>query len=625
MINKSIFGYAMLEYMAQQGKDIWDMYVPLVCESIVSLEGEIDRIIVKERLKEDYGIEKITYGAVDCILKRMHHQQLLISDGKNNPYKVNYKKIAPILEKKDRLSISADFDHLCKSICEYAKSKSLNSTENEIEDALVEFLQQYGDEIIIDKALFTSKMKKKRQSSSLNYIISSFVLEFQNSAESVTLEKIAKGHILSRITSFDHFEEYVGKMSGVVVALDAPIIYGLLGLNGDGSKLLNEELMSILEKQGCHFIIYRQHYQEVNNALSDAVNKLMTRRFSEQKISRVMRYALRNGMTSEQMSLKIQAFNTLLVNKRINIEDAPDLPPKYKDIDVSSLEEKITKLYKIAGTEKLPDFTKERIENDADVISYIFRLRNNCSASSLKSCTALFITNNNALAYVSKDKEVDRLQQIIPVCMTDVLLSTMLWLNFPQHNSNLNKKILLDVCYCNTTINNQLLAKFYTDLQKKNEQNLITDEMVLTIKSSPLALKILEEKTFNQIELYTDITSDEIIQSFSMQQEGELEGNKEKFNRIDHNIHNISHSLAIALFLLFALFLLSAFVWVKFIDIRDWHSTKNIIINVIYLIILITSTGWGIFSWAGWLPTRKNIIIGIESVFEKIIKKIIIE
>ena len=140
-----------------------------------------------------------------------------------------------------------------------------------------------------------------------------------------------------------------------------------------------------------------------------------------------------------------------------------------------------------------------------------------------------------------------------------------------------------------------------------------------------MALKILEEKTFNQIELYTDITSDEIIQSFSMQQEGELEGNKEKFNRIDHNIHNISHSLAIALFLLFALFLLSAFVWVKFIDIRDWHSTKNIIINVIYLIILITSTGWGIFSWAGWLPTRKNIIIGIESVFEKIIKKIIIE
>lgn len=625
MINKSIFGYAMLEYMSQQGKDIWDMYIPLVCESIVSMNDKIDSITVKERLKEDYGIDKITYGAVDSILKRMYNQGILVADGKKQPYKINYSKVAPILEKKEKLSIATDFDNLCKRICDYAKAQSYETTPKEVEGALLDFLQQYGDEIIIDTSVFASKMKKKRQSSSLNYIISKFVLEYQNSTESNTLEKIAKGHVLSRITSLDHFEEYVGKMSGVIIALDAPIIYGLLGLNGDGSKLLNEELLNILEKQGCKFVIYRQHYQEVNNALNDAMNKLMTRRFSENKISRVMRYALRNGMTSEQMSLKIQSFNTLLENRKIILSEAPDLPSKYKDIDVSYLEDRITKLYKLASAEKLQDFTKERIENDADVISYIFRLRNNCSASSLRNCTALFITNNNALAYASKDREVDRLQQVIPVCMTDVLLSTMLWLNFPQHNTNLNKKILLDICYCNTTIKSQLLNKFYSDLQKRSEQDLITDEMVLTIKSSPLALKVLEEKTFNQIELYTDLTPDEVIQNVYIQQDIEIEGDKSKLERIGNNIHSIAHKIAVCVFVAFALLLISAFMWVKHIDITDWSGYKNIVINSIYCVIVLLNTSWGICSWAGWLPASKNIIVRIEEIFERWFKKLLIE
>lgn len=148
----------MLEYMSQQGKDIWDMYIPLVCESIVSMNDKIDSITVKERLKEDYGIDKITYGAVDSILKRMYNQGILVADGKKQPYKINYSKVAPILEKKEKLSIATDFDNLCKRICDYAKAQSYETTPKEVEGALLDFLQQYGDEIIIDTSVFASKM-----------------------------------------------------------------------------------------------------------------------------------------------------------------------------------------------------------------------------------------------------------------------------------------------------------------------------------------------------------------------------------------------------------------------------------------------------------------------------------
>ena len=605
MINKSIFGYAMLDYMSEQKKDILDMYIPLVCHSIAKgdIEG-IDNVVVKKLLKDDYGLDKITYGAIDAILAKMHRDGLI--DGPKTTYKPLWGNISKITRNKIEIGIENDYIELCKAILEYAKTYSQEAKIEDVDNALMIFVEQYGAEIIIDENKFSTKLSRKKRTSTLNYIISKFVLEKRDSHYALILEKIAKGAVISRIISMEHFDEYKGKMKGVVIALDAPIIYSLLGLNGDGAKLLNEELINLLEDQGCTFKIFNQHYNEVQNTLADAAQKLITKKFDIRYASRVLRYALRENLSSDQIQAKIIILEELVNNKHIEVSDAPDCSPKYHDIDVAALEEDIAEIYHNSGSSRMYDFTKERIANDADVISYIFRIRNDIAATNLKNCRALLVTNNSAIAYASRNHKYSKVSNMIPPCVTDVFLSTMLWLNYPQHNASLNKKILLDICFCNTTLDNALLCKFYERAEKAFEQDAISDESVLVMKHSKLAMQLLEQKTCNDIDLYTDKTFDEIIQDLEVQEYKEKKQLQDQIAHIEKRVDNIASIITKGTFLILEIVLLTAFIWVKFISLTNWDNVSHITSNILYILVVVISSTWGVLSWMNVLPRRIN-------------------
>lgn len=623
IINKSIFGYAMLDYMSELNMDILDMYIPLVCHSITKNKAdEINNVLVKNLLNEDYGLDKITYGAVDAILSKMDRDDLI--DGPKNKYTPQWDKITKITQNKIELGIEQDYTELCEAILDYAKSFPCEATLGDVDNALMAFVEQYGAEIIIDENNFSQKLNRKKESSTLNYIISKFVLEHQGSRYALILEKIAKGSIISRITSLEHFEEYKAKMKGVIVALDAPIIYSLLGLNDEGAKLLNEELIDLLEEQGCKFVIYNQHYNEVHNTLSDAINRLITKKYDIHYASRVLRNAVRDGLSADQLQVKLNNLEGLIKNRHIEVSEAPDCPPKYEDIDVAALEEDIAEIYHKTGTNRMFDFTKERISNDADVISYIFRIRNNVAATNLKTCRAILITNNTAIAFASRNYKYSKVVNLIPPCLTDVFLSTMLWLNYPQHNSSLNKKMLLDICFSNTTLDNALLCKFYERAKMAFEQDVLSDESVLITKHTKLVMQLLEQKTCNNIDLYTDKTYAEILQDVEIREHEEKQQLQDKISHVRDVCERIAKAVTRVTFVIIEIFLASAFIWVKFISITDWCSVCNIVKNIIYILILGLSTWWGILSWANRLKPKYNYMQRLESWIQNRLESVLL-
>lgn len=86
---------------------------------------------------------------------------------------------------------------------------------------------------------------------------------------------------------------YVGKMSGVIIALDSPIIFNLLDLNEKVNFDMSSELLGILKKQGCSFVIFRQHYQEVLQTFNSTIHLLYTKNYSLDKASRLLKYSVR--------------------------------------------------------------------------------------------------------------------------------------------------------------------------------------------------------------------------------------------------------------------------------------------------------------------------------------------
>lgn len=176
---------------------------------------------------------------------------------------------------------------------------------------------------------------------------------------------------------------YVGKMSGVIIALDSPIIFNLLDLNEKVNFDMSSELLGILKKQGCSFVIFRQHYQEVLQTFNSTIHLLYTKNYSLDKASRLLKYSVRNKKSANFLKSKLELLDSVLAKWNITISDAPLMPDKYSEINCANLKELLIKRYQDNNVE-IDDNRNKTIDNDVDVISYIYRLRGNNPASNLK-------------------------------------------------------------------------------------------------------------------------------------------------------------------------------------------------------------------------------------------------
>ena len=73
-------------------------------------------------------------------------------------------------------------------------------------------------------------------------------------------------------------------------------------------------------------------------------------------------------------------------------------------------------------------------------------------------------------------------------------------------------------CYNNVALNDKLLAMYYTRIEKMEKQGVISKEQVLILRTNEIAFKLLEKKTMNSPEKFTDMTTDEILEEIEFKQ-----------------------------------------------------------------------------------------------------------
>ena len=285
---------------------------------------------------------------------------------------------------------------------------------------------------------------------------------------------------------------------------------------------------------------------------------------------------------------------------------------KYQ-IDEAKLSKTIEDLYKKDESHKTPWYISEKIERDVEAISGIFKIRKQTRATSLKSSKAILITSNEQIAYAAKVHERNEweFKSTIPVCVTDIFLSTILWANYPTKNDNLNIRQLISECYNIIELDNRLLSKFYEDINKMHKENIITDEQFYLLSASNLTYSLLEQKTLNDIEEYTDKTPSEILEDLQLRIEAGLNTEKAKLSRIDNNIRKFSKFIAKSTFIVVAVLLIGLSILLR---------AKNPQLNTNWF----NYTAWsisaiiGIFGFLRWMeliPTKPKIETTIEEFF----------
>ena len=242
-------------------------------------------------------------------------------------------------------------------------------------------------------------------------------------------------------------------------------------------------------------------------------------------------------------------------------------------------------------------------------------------ATSLKTCKAILLTSNEQIAYASKihEKNEWQYQSTIPVCVTDIFLSTILWANYPTKNDNLNIKQLISECYNIIELDNRLLNRFYEDINRMHKENTITEEQFYLLNASNLTYSLLENKTLNDIEEYTDKTPREILEDIQASLNEKVVVEKNKLSKIDYNIRKFSKICGKLTFF----FLGAILICTYFIGRAINPKLDNHIVNIIWWTV---SCGLGIFGFLRWMefiPTKNSIETKVEDYIFSWLKNIL--
>lgn len=605
MINRTITSYTLINYFSERGLSQLDLYIPFACKS---MNKHAPKTVSAEDLKkwfsDEYGLSKVYQGVFVSLLKRLTSAGILSLEKGN--YHINHGQLINEIEKYHEDDNSASIEELSRLLITYAKETfGINYSIEEAQEGILRFLDNHDGDIILDEDSFTDRTIKLTQNKinikKINYIISKFIIwSKDNSANAFqAVKNIAKGHALSALISMKGVNNYAGKMGGVTIALDAPVIFNLLELNEMANFDTSKELLGILKKQGCTFVVFKQHYQEVLQTLNSTIHLLYTKNYSLDKASRLLKYAVRNQISASFLKTKRELLDSILSNLDITISAAPSMPDKYSEIDFKKLNELLIKRYQDNNVE-IDENKKKTIDNDVDVISYIYRLRGNNPASNLKNCKAVLVTTNNALAYASKHPSLSSVCHSIPVCMTDVFLSTILWFCYPDSSSDINEKVLLSECYNNLSLPDEILHRFYSEIKDINDSTPISEEIMLNISTSRMVQELLEAKTFNETSLYTDKTTAEILQEIEISKTYKLNKLSGILNSHDTKLLSIAKFAARAIIFIAWIVLVVLFVALKCIDYSNWTNIWKIIWNSLSII----PTVWGLLCWFGIIKQK---------------------
>ena len=106
-----------------------------------------------------------------------------------------------------------------------------------------------------------------------------------------------------------------------------------------------------------------------------------------------------------------------------------------------------------------PRDLRSRARKDVASIAAVYRLRAGRRPTLLRAAEHVFVSINASLSFASKKALCDQKVREIPVCVTDVFLGTIMWINSPREAKRAARSRLIADCYAAVVPDATLEAK----------------------------------------------------------------------------------------------------------------------------------------------------------------------
>ena len=304
--------------------------------------------------------------------------------------------------------------------------------------------------------------------------------------------------------------------SGLIVYLDSPMLFSLLGMDTKERTAAYKKLVSDMQKVGCEVCVFDHNYNEVDGIISRAATWALSPEYNLAYANNAARFFHDSGMDQQQISDFCSALETKLNDLGITRRntDYDVFKDKFQE-DEKELFDMVKEKYLEKGT-VLPVEKEKSILIDVRSIVMVYRERKGQTSTKIENAKHLMITTNNAIANVSKKYESNRSSSAghIPACISGDLLGAILWLNSPVEMLGYQKQQLLADCYRYLKPDRMLLEKYIGSLEEARRADDIDEKKYLFLRTHPVVLDSLmnitrgdyarfDSKTY--LEVYDDI------------------------------------------------------------------------------------------------------------------------
>ena len=551
MISSAMQAYAVIKCLWTEGKGLIEIYtimsVPALEAALDAGKTRIDAIELQNYFKERYGLNNLTLGACTKFLKQLHKRHKIVEPD-NHAFRIiagnlgRFKASYPSNKEQ-----SAEMDKILGEVVVFAKDKYRQTISvAEAERALLDFFDKYAGELVLEQKTISDavEMRYKRTTNvqRMNYLLADFIKDKydKNSDDVDTILSFAIGRIVANAISLHDFGKFDGKLTGLTIYIDSPVIFNVMGLSGDIPRQIAAELLNSLKRLNATLVIGAEHESEVRSSLDFAINLLKTDYPALERGNRIYFYARENGLDASDLELKLQSLDTIKKLYGISSRSLPAKEAGCSEIKPDVISAEIERMFTADGLKPLPDYRRRSIEKDAKILYQVLMLRDSHESTKFKEARAILMTNNKALCEVMTSEKIGFKSSRFPAALLTETVSTLLWLNNPDTNKELWRKAFLNQCLESLRIRADILRRFYKDIKIKHQSHALSDEDYLAATTSVEVIEILKSETFNDEALYTDETQREVLRRLKEKERLEKDDEKKRNDLQDERHIKIS-------------------------------------------------------------------------------------
>jgi hypothetical protein len=323
----------------------------------------------------------------------------------------------------------------------------------------------------------------------INRVIAKAMSQYGYSSElQKSLTEIALGDALYRaVQSLTEFNledidaiDLTQRMDKVSCYFDTALILKVLGYLDEEQTSAAQELLSMCKATGCRLSVFSHTIDEIQRIFRAASLNLYHQQRSAAIRGDLASYALEHGLSENELIELGASVPDALTKLGFQIEDPPTITIPLS-VDEAALEKSLQ-------AEMNKQTTGARI-TDVNSLTAIYRLRHGLPKRYLEKCEAIFVTTNKAMAdiatrFFQNHFKEEGQNNIVQLCMTDIIFSVRLWPKLPTPAKSLPKNQIISYALSNLIPSNKMLDSFFRIIRQLSERGKMTEDAEIAIRLS---------------------------------------------------------------------------------------------------------------------------------------------